>query len=98
MILAQQYALYVARDADAARAVLAPDALAAPVQATRDAITAIPAGTQHCVTVVALAPDRFDVRIDERHPDNSVVTWQQVVTTSEQKGRVLITSITAGGS
>ncbi|MGN2642263.1 hypothetical protein ACTD5D_40070 [Nocardia takedensis] len=97
VILAQQYAMYVSRDAEAARAVLAPQALAADPEATKKAIDQTPAGTKHCVTVTALASDRFDVRVDEQRPGTAVLTWQQIVTTVTVEGRVLITSITAGG-
>lgn len=95
VILWQQYAWYRLRDADAARAVLAEDAVAAPVESARAAVAAIPTDTQHCVTITPLAADRWDVRIDELHADGSQEHWQQTVTTATQGGRTVITSILA---
>ncbi|WP_459963939.1 hypothetical protein [Nocardia sp. IFM 10818] len=96
VIVAQQYAWYVMRDANAVRAHLAPDAEVASADATAAAIASTPAGTAHCVTVTALGPDRFTVTVVERHPDGTEVPWDQVVTTAVRDGRVLITSIRAG--
>ena len=96
-LVAQQYAWYVLRDATAVRAHLAPDAVAASPEATSAAISALPAGTDHCVTVTALGGDRFDVSITERHPDKSELTWEQIATATLRDGRVLITSIRSAG-
>lgn len=98
VILFQQYAWYELRDADAVRSVLAADAVAASVEATRAAIATTPAGTRHCVTITPVTGDRFSVHIAERHPDESEVSWDQVVTTAQRDGAVVITSITAGGN
>lgn len=97
VILWQQFAWYTLRDADAARAVLAADAVAAPVESARAAVAAIPTGTKHCVTITPLAPDRWDVRIDESHPDGAQAHWQQTVTTALHEGSTVITSVVAGG-
>ncbi|WP_157573978.1 hypothetical protein [Nocardia jejuensis] len=98
LILNQQWQWYVARNADASRAVLAADAQAADPELARAAVAAVPAGTKHCVTITALAPEKFDVQIDEKHGDGTSAHWQQTVTTAVQDGRTVITSITAGGA
>lgn len=97
LILFQQYQWYVARNADAARTVLSADAVAADPDQARAAVAAVPAHTQHCVSVTTLAPDRFDVQIEEHRPDGTAPRWQQTVTTAEQDGHTVITAITAGG-
>ncbi|WP_280186522.1 MULTISPECIES: hypothetical protein [Nocardia] len=96
VILFQQYAWYELRDAEAVRSVLAADAVAASVEATRAAIATTPAGTRHCVTITPITGDRFSVHVAERHPDESEVSWDQVITTAQRDGAVVITSITAG--
>lgn len=95
VIVYQQYAWYVLRDADKARSVLAPDAVAASPDATRAAIAAVPAGTKHCVVVTALGANRWNVQITERHSDGADITWEQVATTEPRGDAILITSITA---
>ncbi|WP_331723016.1 hypothetical protein [Nocardia sp. NBC_00511] len=97
LILYQQYAWYVLRDANTARSVLAPDAAAADPDQARAAVAAIPAGTRYCVTITTLKPTSFDVQIDERHPDGTSAHWQQAVTTGDRDGHTMITAITAGG-
>ncbi|MET9490036.1 hypothetical protein [Nocardia sp. NPDC006630] len=97
LILFQQYQWYVARNADAARTVLSADAVAADPDQARAAVAAVPAHTQHCVSITTLAPDRFDVQIEERRPDGTAPRWQQTVTTGQQDGHTVITAITAGG-
>ncbi|QLY29306.1 hypothetical protein H0264_29105 [Nocardia huaxiensis] len=96
VIMQLEYAWYVLKDPIAVRALLAPDARVASEQATRDAISAIPAGTQHCVTITALAPDRWDVTVGERHADGTQASWQQIMTTTVRDGKVLISAIIAG--
>ncbi|MEV6768715.1 hypothetical protein AB0N05_08765 [Nocardia sp. NPDC051030] len=97
VILHLEYAWYVLRDPVAVRNLLTPDAQVASESATRAAITAIPTGTQHCVAVSSLGSERWDVQIDERHPDGSLASWQQTMTTAVRDGRTMITSIVAGG-
>ncbi|MTE13774.1 hypothetical protein [Nocardia aurantiaca] len=96
VIMRLEYAWYVQRDAAAVRALLSPDARVAPEQATRDAISATPSGTQHCVTITNADPDRWNVTVDEKHPDGTQSSWQQVITTADRDGQVRITSIVAG--
>ena len=96
-ILWLEYQMYVQRNADAARQVLAPAAAAAPIEETRAAITAIPKGTEHCVHMVALAADRFAVKVEERVGTGTSLTWDLVVTTAVQPdGRSLIAAIMPG--
>ena len=98
VILYQQYAFYVLRDPDAVRSVLAPDAVAAPVEKTKEAIDRTPAGTKHCVTITPRDASTFGVQITERYPDGKQAGWEQTETTVQRDGRTLITSITAGGN
>ncbi len=98
VILYQQYAFYVLRSADAVRSVLAPDAVAAPVEKTKQAIDQTPAGTEHCVTITPRGPDTFGVQVTERYPDGKQAGWEQTETTVQRDGRTLIASITAGGN
>lgn len=97
LVLTMQYAMYVSRDADAVRSVLAPTAQAASADATRAAIAELPLGTTHCVWVTTIAPDRFGVKVEEHRPDSTTRLWETTVTTGVQSdGRLLITGITAG--
>ncbi|MBL1079868.1 hypothetical protein JK358_36270 [Nocardia sp. 2] len=96
VILRLEYAWYVLRDPLAVRALLTPDARVASEQATREAISGIPAGTQHCVTITPLAPDRWDVTVGERHVDGTQASWQQIMTTTVRDGQVRISAIIAG--
>ncbi|MFF0609752.1 hypothetical protein ACFYUD_13875 [Nocardia tengchongensis] len=96
IIMRLEYAWYVLRDTAAVRSVLSADAKVAPEQATRDAISATPAGTQHCVTITSADTDRWNVTVDEKHPDGTQTSWQQVITTATRDGRTDITSIVAG--
>ncbi|MRH92910.1 hypothetical protein GFY24_36770 [Nocardia sp. SYP-A9097] len=97
VILHLEYAWYVLRDAAVVRSLLTPDAQAAPEQATRDAIWAVPAGTQHCVSITRLTADRWDVTVNELRPDGAQSSWQQIFTTVSRDGNVRISSIIAGG-
>jgi hypothetical protein len=93
-ILWLEYQMYVQRNADAARQVLAPSAAAAPIEETRAAISAIPTGTEHCVHMVALAADRFSVKVEERLGSGASQTWDLLVTIAIQPdGRSLIAAI-----
>ncbi|GAA2505429.1 hypothetical protein GCM10010198_72300 [Nocardia seriolae] len=96
VIMRLEYAWYVQRDPAAVRALLAPDAKVAPEQATRDAIAATPTGTKHCVNITGADADHWNVTIDEQHPDGTQTSWQQVITTANRDGQVLITAIVSG--
>ncbi|MGV9415873.1 hypothetical protein ACWDOP_38760 [Nocardia sp. NPDC003693] len=98
VILRLEHSWYVARDAQAVRALLTADAKAAPEQDTRAAIAAVPPGTQHCVSIARMnVADRWSVTVDERRPDGSQTSWQQIFTTVQQDGQVRISSIVASG-
>ncbi|HEY5858389.1 MAG TPA: hypothetical protein VIW24_31305 [Aldersonia sp.] len=98
-ILAFDYAYYALRSGERARAVVAPDAAtvssAQVIQAAID--TAIPHGTEHCLTIVAdpFEVERYWVTLTERRPDSAQETYKQIVTTADQGGRHVITSIGA---
>ena len=98
-ILAFDHAYYVLRSGEQARAVVAPDATtvssAQVIQAAID--SAIPPGTEHCLAIVAdpIEVERYWVTLTERRPDSAQETYQQIVTTADQGGRHVITSIGA---
>ncbi|WP_157575223.1 hypothetical protein [Nocardia yamanashiensis] len=97
-IMRLEYAWYVQRDPAAVRALLAPGAQAASEEATRTAISATPAGTQHCVTITPLGSDRWNVNVDELRPDGSRPSWQQIMITTVSGGQARISAILAGGN
>lgn len=98
-ILAFDYAYYVLRSGEQARAMVAPGAetvsSAQVIQAAID--TAIPPGTEHCLAIVAdpTEVERYRVTLTERRPDSTLENYQQIVTTADQGGRHFITSIGA---
>ncbi|QYA99643.1 hypothetical protein I1A62_00505 (plasmid) [Rhodococcus sp. USK10] len=95
-ILAFDFAYYVQRSGEAARAVVAPDAVGVePANLLQSAIdTYIPAGAEHCVTIRAAEPQRFLVTLRERQPSGEEVAYtQQAITTRVVDGRHVITSI-----
>ena len=65
------------------------------IQAAID--SAIPPGTEHCLAIVAdpIEVERYWVTLSERRPDSAQETYQQIVTTADQGGRHVITSIGA---
>ncbi|QIS04507.1 hypothetical protein F5X71_21165 [Nocardia brasiliensis] len=93
VILAFQYAYYVARSGADARAVTAPDAAVPPVEVISAGIRSVPAGTQHCVMITPMADGRFDVVITEVRPDAAVRTYRQFVTVTTGAGAVSIAKI-----
>ena len=95
-ILAFDFAYYVQRSGEAARAVVAPDAVGVePANLLQSAIdTYIPAGAEHCVTIRTAEPQRFLVTLRERQPSGEEVAYtQQAITTRVVDGRHVITSI-----
>ncbi|MGX1776511.1 MULTISPECIES: hypothetical protein [Nocardia] len=93
VILAFQYAYYVARSGSDARAVTTPDAAVPPVSVIDAGIRSVPAGTQHCVMITPMADGRFDVVITEVRPDAAVRTYRQFVTVTAGAGAVSIAKI-----
>ncbi|GAA5054196.1 hypothetical protein [Nocardia callitridis] len=97
VVLAFQYAYYVERSAERARAVLAPNAAVAPVEAIQRGIDSVPAGTTHCVRVVRLGANEYSVEVTEYRPGGAAATYsKQTVGTTVIDGRTLITGIRAG--
>jgi hypothetical protein len=96
-VLAFQYAYYVERSGEQARAAVAPDATVSPASAIQRGIDSIPMGTTHCVRIVTIADNRYSVEITEYRPGGAPATYnKQMVTTSVVDGRTLITGIAAG--
>ncbi|MBF6063475.1 hypothetical protein IU500_18490 [Nocardia terpenica] len=92
VIAAFEYAYYTRRSADAAMAVLAPEA-GIQAQALAAGIASIPAGSTHCVAVTPLAEGAESVHLVEVHPDRTRVDYLQTINTRTDNGRVLITNI-----
>ncbi|MFZ2177594.1 MAG: hypothetical protein WAW17_26920 [Rhodococcus sp. (in: high G+C Gram-positive bacteria)] len=95
-ILAFDFAYYVQRSGEAARAVVTADAVGIDttngLQGAFD--TEIPVGAQHCVTIRATTPERFLVTLRERRTSGEETSYdQQVITTRVVDGRHLIASI-----
>jgi hypothetical protein len=96
-VLAFQYAYYVDRSGEQARAAVAPDATVSPAAAIQRGIDSIPVGTTHCVRIVTIADNRYSVEITEYRPGGAPATYnRQTVTTAVVGGRTLITGIAAG--
>ncbi|MBB5917319.1 hypothetical protein BJY24_006231 [Nocardia transvalensis] len=93
VILAFQYAYYVARSGAAARAVTAPDAWVSPVEVIDGGIASVPVGTRHCVEIGPRPEGVFAVTIIETRPDRSVRVYRQMVTVGARDGATVITRI-----
>ena len=96
-IMRFQHAYYVERSAARALEVVAPGAAVSPESVIARGIASVPQGTEYCVRVVTMAPDRYSVEVTERRPGAGPATYgRQLVTTAVVGGRTLITGITAG--
>ncbi|MFD6395960.1 hypothetical protein [Nocardia sp. NPDC060249] len=96
-VLAFQYAYYVTRSGEQARAVVAPDADVSPAAVIQRGIDTIPVGTTHCVRITTVAADRFTVEVTEFRPAGAPATYtKQSVRTALVGDRTLITGIAAG--
>jgi hypothetical protein len=97
VILAFQYAYYVTRSSEQARAVVAPDAAVSSLADIQHGIDTIPAGTTHCVTITPGASvGQYLVQISEQRPNARSVAYNaQLVTTARAGGKTLITGISA---
>ncbi|MFD3744129.1 hypothetical protein [Nocardia sp. NPDC058633] len=96
-VLAFQYAYYVSRSGEQARAVVAPDADVSPAAVIQRGIDTIPVGTTHCVRITTVAADRFTVEVTEFRPAGAPATYtKQSVRTALVGDRTLITGIAAG--
>ncbi|WP_280496925.1 hypothetical protein, partial [Nocardia farcinica] len=98
-IFAFQYAYYVQRSAELARAVVAPDAAVPTVAEIQRGIDSVPADTIHCVTISPGAGvDQYRVVITEYRPGQAPVSYNpQVVSVATSTDRTLITAIAADG-
>ncbi|MFE3544500.1 hypothetical protein ACFXK0_16195 [Nocardia sp. NPDC059177] len=96
-VLAFQYAYYVTRSGEQARAVVTPDAEVAPAAVIQRGIDSIPVGTTHCVRITTVADDRYTVEVTEFRPAGAPATYtKQSVRTALVGERTLITGIAAG--
>ncbi|MFI8973563.1 hypothetical protein ACIGO9_11815 [Nocardia asteroides] len=96
-VLAFQYAYYVDRSGESARAVVAPEAVVPPAAVIQRGIDSIPVGTTHCVRITTVADDRFTVEVTEFRPAGAPATYtKQSVRTALVGDRTLITGIAAG--
>ncbi|MEV6213250.1 hypothetical protein [Nocardia sp. NPDC051833] len=96
-VLAFQYAYYVNRSGEQARAVVTPDADVSPAAVIQRGIDSIPVGTTHCVRITTVAADRFTVEVTEFRPAGAPATYtKQSVRTALVGDRTLITGIAAG--
>ncbi|WP_040867669.1 hypothetical protein [Nocardia exalbida] len=97
VVLSFQYAYYVERSGERARAVVAPDANVQPAWVIQRGIDSVPAGTAHCVRIVTVGDNRYSVEVTEYRPGGAPATYnRQTVTTAVIDGRTLITGIAAG--
>lgn len=96
-VLAFQYAYYVNRSGEQARAMVAPDADISPAAVIQRGIDSIPVGTTHCVRITTVAADRYTVEVTEFRPAGAPATYtKQSVRTALIGDRTLITGIAAG--
>jgi len=97
VIFAFQYAYYVQRSAELARAAVAPEAAVPTDAEIQRGIDSVPVGTTHCVTINPGAfAGQYRVVVTEHRPGQSPVSYNpQLVTVAETGGRTLITSIAA---
>ncbi|MFC9895699.1 hypothetical protein ACFVMC_18600 [Nocardia sp. NPDC127579] len=94
-IFAFQYAFYVDRSAEKARALIAPDAAVSSIEALQQGIDSVPTGTTHCVAVTESAfVGQYIVVVTEHRPDGHAFTYNaQLVVTERNGGKTLITAI-----
>ncbi|MGK8490934.1 hypothetical protein [Nocardia asiatica] len=96
-VLSFQYAYYVERSGERARAAVAPDADVQPAWVIQRGIDSVPVGTAHCVRIVSSGDNRYSVEVTEYRPGGVPATYnRQTVTTAVIDGRTLITGIAAG--
>ncbi|MEU2037667.1 hypothetical protein [Nocardia niwae] len=96
-VLSFQYAYYVERSGERARAAVAPDANVQPAPIIQRGIDSVPVGTTHCVRIVTVGENRYSVEVTEYRPGGAPATYsRQTVTTAVIDGRTLITGIAAG--
>jgi len=97
VIFAFQYAYYVQRSADLARAMAARDAAVPTDAEIQQGIDSVPVGTTHCVAINPGAfAGQYRVVVTEHRPGQAPVSYNpQLVSVADEGGRTLITSISA---
>lgn len=95
VIFGFQYAYYVTRSGDQARALVAPDAAVPPAADIQRGIDSIPPGTTHCIQITPGAfVGQYTVAITEHRPGAAPLGYNpQLVTTMRIGDRTLITGI-----
>ncbi|MEU2037418.1 hypothetical protein [Nocardia niwae] len=98
VIFAFQHAYYVDRSGAQVRATTTADAAVQAADAIQRGIDSIPAGTTHCVAITPGAfAGQYLVVVTEHRPGQQPVTYNpQIVTTTEDGGRTLISAIARG--
>lgn len=94
VIKAFDYAYYVTRSGDAARAVVAPDAKVGTAQEIQGGIDKLDPRTRHCLKITERSAGLYGVELTEIPPDGQspVVIYQQIQT-KDANGRTWIESI-----
>ncbi|WP_157171920.1 hypothetical protein [Nocardia higoensis] len=97
VIFAFQYAYYVQRSAELARAMVAPNASVPTDEEIQQGIDSVPVGTIHCVAINPGAfAGQYRVVVTEHRPGQTPVSYNpQLVSVADSGGRTLITSISA---
>ncbi|MEV0293418.1 hypothetical protein [Nocardia sp. NPDC050710] len=90
-ILGFQHAYYTDRNGALARSFVAPDANVEPSEDLQRTIDQqIPKGTTYCLRITLLAPDRFNVVVNEQRPGGTTFTYFQLIQTVNLDGRYLV--------
>lgn len=98
VIAAFEYAYYVTRSAEDALRLVTPQA-GITLEPLAAAITALPAGTTHCVGITAIAENTGEVHLVELQPDGRRFDYLQVINVSAtDAGGLVITNIQKRGS
>ncbi|WP_157777321.1 hypothetical protein [Nocardia terpenica] len=92
-ILGFEHGYYVERSGAKARDFASPGVNLEPAEGLQKIIDQLPKGTNYCLQIESVAPDRFNVQLTEFHPDGSTVQYKQVVTTIARDGRTLVDQI-----
>lgn len=91
VIAAFEYAYYVDRSGDAARALATPDSPLPQGPAIQtNGIDTVPLGTTHCVRITPITTGVYSVALAEMRPGQPPVQFPQTITTKEIDGRWFI--------
>ncbi|GEM29032.1 hypothetical protein NN3_00390 [Nocardia neocaledoniensis NBRC 108232] len=98
VIAAFEYAYYVTRSAEDALRLVTPQA-GITLEPLAAAITALPAGTTHCVGITPIAENTAEVHLVELHPDGRRFDYLQVINVAATPpAGLVITNIQKRGS